>query len=160
MMGKPTARRVMTFNYTLKDSAGTTLDASTDGPLAFLEGSGQIIPALEAKLQFLTAGEKLVVNLTAEEAYGEQDDKMKMDVPKEELAHLNPEIGAFLQLQLKDQVKVVRVAKISDTHVTLDGNHPLAGQDLVFDIEMVSVRPATAEELAHGHAHGAGGHHH
>lgn len=83
-----------------------------------------------------------------------------MEVPKAELAHLQIELGGFLQLQLQDQVKVVRIAKITEETVTLDGNHPLAGEDLEFDVEMIDVRPATLEELAHGHAHGPGGHHH
>ena len=89
-----------------------------------------------------------------------QHAKMVMDVPAQELAHLKIEVGGFLQLQLTDQVIVVRVANITDKTVTLDGNHPLAGQDLVFDVEITDSRVASSEELAHGHAHGEGGHHH
>ena len=85
---------------------------------------------------------------------------MIMDVPKAEVAHLQIEVGSFLQLQLENSVKVVRVIKVTDENVTLDGNHPLAGQDLEFDVEMVDLRDATDEEMTHGHAHGAGGHHH
>lgn len=153
-------RRVISFNYTLRDEKGEVLDASTDGPMSFLEGAGQIIPALETQILGMLIGQKKTVKLDAKEAYGEQDPKMKMNVPKEELAHLQIEIGAYLQLQLQEQVKVVRVTEITDTHVTLDGNHPLAGMGLEFDIEMMDSRPATSEELAHGHAHGPGGHHH
>ena len=83
------------------------------------------------------------------------------EVPKEELAHLPElELGAHLRLQLGEGEHIVRVAKMSDSHVTLDGNHPLAGQDLVFDVEITDSRVASSEELAHGHAHGEGGHHH
>lgn len=153
-------QRVLSFNYTLKDKNGQVLDASNQGPLSFLEGSGQIIPALEAQLSGMLIGQKKNVKLAAKDAYGEQDPKMKMDVPKEELSHLQIELGSFLQLELQDQTKVVRVAEITEKHVTLDGNHPLAGQDLEFDIEMVDSRDATPEEIAHGHAHGPGGHHH
>lgn len=153
-------RRVLSFNYTLKDSQGQVLDASSEGPLAFLEGAGQIIPALEDQLKGMLIGQKKNVKLAAKEAYGEVEPKMIMDVPKSELAHLQIEVGAFLQLQLQDRVKVVRVSKIGDETVTLDGNHPLAGQDLEFDVELVDSRDASPEELAHGHAHGAGGHHH
>ena len=153
-------RRVISFNYTLKDPGGQVLDSSSDAPLAFLEGAGQIIPALEEELKGMLIGQKKNVKLAAKEAYGELDAKMVMEVPKQELSHLQIEIGSFLQLQLQDRVKVVRVASISEASVTLDGNHPLAGQDLEFDVELVDTRAASAEELAHGHAHGVGGHHH
>lgn len=154
------SKRVISFNYTLRDSSGNVLDQSADAPLAFLEGAGQIIPALEAEILGMLIGQKKVVKLEAKDAYGLPEEKMKMDVPKAELAHLNVEEGSYLQLQLQDRVKVVRVVKITEETVTLDGNHPLAGQDLVFDVEMVDSRKATLDEMAHGHAHGPGGHHH
>ncbi len=152
--------KVISFNYTLKDSQGQVLDASNGGPLAFLEGSHQIIPALEEQLKTMLIGQKKSVKLAATEAYGLVEPKMIMDVPKADVAHLPVEVGSFLQLQLSDSMKVVRVTQVSDEKVTLDGNHPLAGQDLEFDVEMVDLRDATEEELKHGHAHGAGGHQH
>lgn len=152
--------KVISFNYTLKDSQGQVLDASNGGPLAFLEGSHQIIPALEEQLKTMLIGQKKSVKLAATEAYGLVEPKMIMDVPKADVAHLQVEVGSFLQLQLSDSMKVVRVTQVSDEKVTLDGNHPLAGQDLEFDVEMVDLRDATEEELKHGHAHGAGGHQH
>jgi FKBP-type peptidyl-prolyl cis-trans isomerase SlyD len=153
-------KRVLSFNYTLKDTKGQVLDSSTDGPLAFLEGSQQIIPALEDQIKSMLIGQKKNVKLAAKDAYGEVEEKMVMDVPKKEVAHLQIEVGSFLQLQLQDSMKVVRITKITDDTVTLDGNHPLAGQDLEFDVELVDSRDASNEEMAHGHAHGAGGHHH
>lgn len=151
-------KRVFAFNYVLKGPDGKVLDASEKNqPLPFLEGAGQIIPALEEQIKGMKEGDKKVVKLAAKDAYGENDPKMLMDVPKEELAHLKLDIGAFLQLQLQDDVKVVRVSKISDTHVTLDGNHPLAGQMLEFDVELALIREATKDELAHGHPHGLHG---
>ncbi len=153
-------KRVLSFNYTLKDTKGQVLDASTDGPLAFLEGAQQIIPALEEQIKTMLIGQKKNVKLAAKDAYGEVEPKMVMDVPKKEVAHLNIEVGSFLQLQLQDSIKVVRITKITDDSVTMDGNHPLAGQDLEFDVELVDSREATKEEMAHGHAHGPGGHHH
>jgi FKBP-type peptidyl-prolyl cis-trans isomerase SlyD len=153
-------KRVLSFNYTLKDTKGQVLDASTDGPLAFLEGSQQIIPALEEQISGMLIGQKKNVKLAAKDAYGEVEAKMVMEVPKKEVAHLQIEVGSFLQLQLQDSVKVVRITKITDDTVTLDGNHPLAGQDLEFDVELVDSRDASNEEMAHGHAHGPGGHHH
>lgn len=157
-------KRVLAFNYVLKGADGQVLDASEKNqPLPFLEGAGQIIPALEDAIKEMKEGDKKVVKLAAKDAYGLPEEKMKMDVPKEELAHLDVAVGSFLQLQLGQDVKVVRVANITPTHVTLDGNHPLAGQDLEFDIEMILVREATTDEVLHGHPHGLhgnSGHHH
>ncbi|HWU41907.1 MAG TPA: peptidylprolyl isomerase [Bdellovibrio sp.] len=158
-------RKVLAFNYVLKGTDGNILDASEQGqPLPFLEGAGQILPKLESEIIALKEGEKKNVKLDAKDAYGEVRDNMFMEVPKEELAHLPQlEIGAHLRLELSGGAHIVRVSKITDSHVTLDGNHPLAGQPLEFDIEMVLVREATAEELQHGHPHGLhgdAGHHH
>lgn len=151
-------KRVFAFNYVLKGADGNILDASEKGqPLPFLEGAQQIIPALEEVIKKMNEGEKKTVKLAAKDAYGESDPKMTMEVPKEELAHLKTEIGTYLQLQLGSENKVVRVSKISDTHVTLDGNHPLAGQALEFDVELALVREATTEEVLHGHPHGLHG---
>jgi FKBP-type peptidyl-prolyl cis-trans isomerase SlyD len=158
-------RKVLAFNYVLKDQNGQILDKSEKGqPLPFLEGAGQILPKLEEIIKDMKEGEKKNVKLAAADGYGEVRDNMFMEVPKEELAHLPQlEIGAHLRLELGNGQHIVRISKISDTHVTLDGNHPLAGQPLEFDIEMALVRNATEEELQHGHPHGLhgdSGHHH
>lgn len=156
-----TPTRVIAFNYTLKNDKGEILDASEPNqPMPFLEGRQQIIPALERVISLMSEGDKRQIILTAEESYGEFRQDMIMEVPKEELAHIKAEVGAHLQLQLENQNKVVKITKISDTHLTLDGNHPLAGVPLTFDIEIMLVRPATKEELQHGHAHGLHGHAH
>jgi FKBP-type peptidyl-prolyl cis-trans isomerase SlyD len=153
--------RVIAFNYTLKNGAGEVLDASEPNqPMPFLEGRQQIIPALEEIISKLSEGDKKNVKLSAEQAYGDFRNDMIMEVPKEELAHLKLDLGAHLQLQLEKQTRIVKVTKITDSHVTLDGNHPLAGVDLVFDIEVVLIRLATPEEIRHGHAHGLHGHAH
>lgn len=156
--------KVFAFNYTLKSSSGEILDASEENqPLPFLEGAGQIIPALEKQVLLMTEGDKKKIALTAEEAYGPQKDNLIMEVDKAELAHIpDLEVGSYLQLDLKDQIKVVRVIKMSPEKVTIDGNHPLAGQALEFDIEVVLIRDATQIEITHKHAHGLHGtaHHH
>lgn len=153
--------RVIAFNYILKNAQGDLLDASEPNqPMPFMEGHQQIIPALEAILIKMTEGDKQSVKLLANEAYGNFRADMVMSVPKEELSHIKLELGAYLQLQLDKQLKVVKVIKLDDTHVTLDGNHPLAGVDLVFDVEVVLIRQATEEELQHGHVHGLHGHAH
>ncbi|MGZ3791286.1 MAG: FKBP-type peptidyl-prolyl cis-trans isomerase [Bdellovibrio sp.] len=152
-------RRVLAFNYVLKGPDGNVLDASEKGqPLPYLEGAGQILPKLEEEIKDMKEGDKKIVKLSAADAYGEMKENMFMDVPKEELAHLPQlEVGSHLRLELGQGAHIVRVSKISDTHVTLDGNHPLAGQSLEFDIEMVLVREATTEEILHGHPHGLHG---
>ena len=152
-------KRVLAFNYVLKGPDGTVLDASERGqPLPFLEGTGQIIPKLEDEIKDLKEGDKKIVKIKAADAYGEVKDNMFMEVPKEELAHLPQlDIGAHLRLELPQGAHIVKVSKMSDTHVTLDGNHPLAGQDLEFDIEMVLIREATTDEVLHGHPHGLHG---
>lgn len=154
--------RVIAFNYVLKNTQGDLIDASEPNqPMPFLTGRGQIIPGLESEIINLTEGEKKVISVPAAQAYGEVRADMVMEVPKEELAHLaDLQVGSHLQLQLGEGVKIVTVSKISDSHVTLDGNHPLAGTDLVFDIEVALVREATADEVLHGHAHGLHGHAH
>ncbi len=162
-LGPTPTLRVIAFNYVLKNKAGETIDASEPSqPMPFLEGQQQIIPALERVIALMNEGDKKHVDLEAKDAYGEFRPDMIMEVPKQELAHLNVEIGAHLQLQLEKQVRVVKVTQITDTTVTLDGNHPLAGVDLAFDVEVVLVRQATDDEVRHGHAHGLHGtaHHH
>lgn len=153
--------RVIAFGYVLKNKQGDMIDSSEPNqPLPFLEGRQQIIPALEAELVKMNEGDKKQVTLAAKDAYGDFRQDMIMEVPKEELAHIKLDVGSHLQLQLQNQVKVVKVTKIGDTHVTLDGNHPLAGVDLVFDVEVVLIRQATEDEVQHGHAHGLHGHAH
>lgn len=152
-------RRVLAFNYTLKGPDGNILDASERGqPLPYLEGAGQILPKMEEQIKDMNEGDKKNVKIAAVDAYGEMKENMFMDVPKEELAHLPQlEIGAHLRLELGQGAHIVRISKITDTHITLDGNHPLAGQALEFDIEMVLIREATTDEVLHGHPHGLHG---
>lgn len=153
--------RVIAFNYVLKNAQGELLDKSEPNqPMPFMEGMQQILPALEAVMVKMNEGDKQNVSLVAKDAYGEFKAEMIMEVPKEELAHIKLELGSHLQLQLEKQVKVVKVSKIGETHITLDGNHPLAGVDLNFDVEIVLIRQATDEEMQHGHAHGLHGHAH
>jgi FKBP-type peptidyl-prolyl cis-trans isomerase SlyD len=156
-----TSPRVFAFNYTLRSSTGEILDASeANQPLPFLEGSGQIIPALEKQVLLMQEGDKKKISLTSDEAYGPQKDNLIMEVDIAELAHISDlKVGSYLQLDLGDQTKVVRVTQLNNGKVTLDANHPLAGQPLEFEIELVLVRAATANEVAHGHAHGIHGTH-
>ena len=152
-------KSVVTFHYTLKDPSGRLLDTSIGGePISFLEGASQIIDGLEKQLLGLPAGTKRVVQVAAAEAYGERDDSQIQRVPRAAIP-VEGELTVGDQFQAgEDQyAPVVTVAGIEDDHVLLDANHPLAGVDLTFDVEIIGVRPANADELAHGHAHGANG---
>ncbi len=151
---------VWSFHYELFDSQGKTLDKSEkDEALSFLEGKGHIIPGLESELIKLNVGDKKKITVEAKNAYGLRDDTLTREVLRSELPTPDVKVGDMFHTENED-FDVVTVKSISATHAVLDGNHLLAGQDLTFAVEITAKRPATSEELAHGHAHGAGGHHH
>ena len=155
------SKRVISFHYTLTDSKGQKLDSSVGhDPFTFMEGGGQIIPGLEKRLESLKEKDKQKINVPAAEAYGERDDRFIVEVKKEQLPSPNLKVGDQFQAGGEMQGHPFTVVKMSDTHATLDANHPLAGVDLTFDVEIISIREATDEELQHGHSHGPGGHHH
>lgn len=156
------APKVVSFHYTLKDSKGDVLESSHgDQPLSFLEGVGQIIPGLESAIHGLKKGEKKSVNVKAEDAYGDYEQELVVQVPRDQIPKADVTVGDRFHADAGGgHSQVVVVTDVSDTHVTVDGNHPLAGQDLNFDVEITDVRDATEDELAHGHAHGPEGHHH
>lgn len=149
---------IVTIHYTLKDDADKVIDSSAGGePLAYLHGHGNIVPGLERELSGKSVGDRLQVRVPAAEGYGEYDRALVQKVPRRALQGIaNLRVG--LRLQAGHQA--VTVTHLAGDMVTLDGNHPLAGQNLNFDVEITAVRPATEEELAHGHVHGDGGHHH
>ena len=155
------AQRVLSIHYTLTNHEGKTLDSSRESePFVFLEGAQQIIPGLEAELINLSVGDQKTVALTSDKAYGIVNDELKIAVEREKLPE--GEIYVGLQFRTSDNPAdpVFTVIKIDGDTIHLDGNHPLAGQDLTFDVEIIEIREATPDELEHGHAHGAGGHHH
>lgn len=154
-------KKVISFHYTLTDTAGKTLDSSAGSePLTFLEGVGQIIPGLEVELRSMQVGDKKHVLIRAKDAYGDKDAANIAEVPLAKMPSQQIKVGDQFRAGSEAHAPVVTVTKVSETHVTLDGNHPLAGMDLTFDVEITGVRDATDDELSHGHAHGAGGHHH
>lgn len=153
--------QVVSFHYTLTDTQGTVIDKSDGQPLVYLHGASNIIPGLENALVGKTVGDKLTVNVAAEDAYGEYQPELVQEVPREMFQGVdNIEIGMQFQAQADDGIQVVTVKDVNDKFVFVDGNHPLAGQDLTFDVEITEIRAASAEELQHGHAHGVGGHQH
>ena len=153
------SRSVITFHYTLKDAQARLLDASTGGePICYLEGAGQIIEGLEEQLHGVTAGVKRSISVAAARAYGLRDESQVQQVPRAALpVEGELRLGDRFQAGEDRFAPVVTVMQIKGDEVLLDANHPLAGVDLVFDVEIVSVRPATTEEISNGQAHGQDG---
>ena len=154
-------RQVISFHYILTDKTGKIQDTSRGGePLTFLQGSGQIIPGLENVLLNLKTGDKKEIAVPYAEAYGPYDQTLIQEVPRDKFPNEEIQIGDRFQIGKDEHYQVVTVIEVSKDRVILDANHPLAGKDLNFSIEMTDVRPATLDELNHGHVHGHGGHHH
>lgn len=153
---------VVVIDYTLTNNEGEVIDTSDGaGPLAYLQGFGNIIDGLEEALEGKEAGDKLKVSIEPAKAYGERHEEMAQEVPKELFGGVdNIELGMQFESETDDGSVMVTVVAISEETVTVDGNHPLAGVHLNFDVTVREVRKATEEELAHGHVHGDGGHHH
>lgn len=157
-----TTGSVVLFDYTLTDDDNELIDSSKDGgPLAYLHGEGQIVKGLERVMEGKKAGESFSVTVEPEEAYGLSDPSKIAVVPSHQIEG-GDELEEGMQLEASNDQgeQIVVVTKIEGNNVTLDGNHPLAGMTLHFDITIREVRDATAEELAHGHVHGPSGHHH
>ena len=161
---------VVLCHYTLRegDASGELIESTEGGePLGYIHGIGMMIPLFEQNLTGKQAGDDFAFGIPAGDAYGEYDDEAKSEIPKEafNLGDMNPD-DVFIEgevLPLQDEngnmLQGVIVA-VSPTTVTVDFNHPMAGVDLYFTGQIDSVRTATAEELAHGHVHGVGGHNH
>jgi FKBP-type peptidyl-prolyl cis-trans isomerase SlyD len=155
-------RTVASFNYTLTNDAGTVIDSSNGRePLTYLHGAGNIVPGLEKEMAGHKAGDAFNVTVAPEEGYGMPNPMMVQVVPREAFQGVDTlEVGMEFQAQTPQGPMSVAIAKIDGDEVTVDGNHPLAGQTLHFAIEVTEVRDASLEELTHGHVHGPGGHHH
>ena len=153
---------VVTLHYTLKDNDGNILDESSDGSFCYLHGENNIIPGLESALAGRISGDELSVTVPPEEGYGEHDAERTQAVPRD-MFPPEHEIEPGMQFQAQGpegQALLVTVVKVEEDSVTVDGNHPLAGVQLNFDVKIIEVRTANEEEIEHGHVHGPGGHHH
>jgi FKBP-type peptidyl-prolyl cis-trans isomerase SlyD len=153
----------VSFHYTLTDDDGQTLDSSAGkDPLAYLHGAGNIIPGLENALAGKQIGDSMIVAVTAAEGYGEVQQELIQEVPRDAFQGVDSiEVGMQFEAQTGQGGSVpVTVTAVTEELVTVDGNHPLAGKNLNFDVSIESVREATEEELEHGHVHGAGGQEH
>jgi len=153
---------VVTMHYTLTDDSGEVLDTSSGRePLAYLHGHGNIIPGLEAALENATAGHSASVTVDADQGYGEINKDLIFEAKREHLPDdLNLVPGERVYADTPNGPIGFTIMSVTDTGAMLDGNHPLAGKRLHFEVEIIEVRAATAEELTHGHVHGPGGHHH
>ena len=152
---------VVTLNYTVRDTDGAVIEDG-EHPLVYLHGGYDgIFPVLEETLHAKKVGDVLQVKLLPEEAFGDYDEELIL-VEDAKLFPENIEVGMSFERVSEDgeEEVVYRVTDIADGKVVVDGNHPLAGVALVFDVTVAEVRPATTEEITHGHVHGAGGHHH
>ncbi|MGM0702293.1 MAG: FKBP-type peptidyl-prolyl cis-trans isomerase [Pseudomonadota bacterium] len=150
---------VVAFHYTLTNDAGEVLDSSEGrDPLTYLHGAGNIIPGLEKELEGRETGDKLNVAVTPEEGYGEVQPQLVQEVPRDAFQGVEAvEPGMQFQAQTQGGPLMVTVTQVEGDTVTVDGNHPLAGQKLNFDVEIADVREASQEEVEHGHVHGEGG---
>ena len=155
------ADTVVTLEYTLKNAEGEVLDTSEGrGPFAYLHGKGQIVPGLEEELEGKTLGTALEVHVPAAKGYGDYDAARTFQANKGDMGlEVAPEIGMQLLVDTGQGQFPVFVKEVDGDQVTLDANHPLAGVDLHFSVEIKGVRAATDEEKQHGHAHGEGGAH-
>jgi len=151
----------VSIHYTLTNSAGEQLDSSIGSePLVYLHGEGNIIPGLEQALTGKKVADKLDVTIAAANAYGEYYADRVQTISRSIFEGIDTiELGMMFDADVSHGPGIVTVTKIEGDDITIDGNHPLAGEDLTFAVEIIEVRPATADELAHGHVHGEGCHH-
>jgi FKBP-type peptidyl-prolyl cis-trans isomerase SlyD len=157
-----TNKHVVTLNYTLKDNDDNVIDKSDDGSFCYLHGASNIIPGLENALSGKTSGDTFSVTIQPEDAYGIHDEAKSQDVPRS-MFPPEQEIEAGMQFNAQGpdgQAVTVTVKSVTDDTIVVDGNHPLAGVILNFEVIVMDIRNASAEELEHGHVHGPHGHQH
>lgn len=156
-----TPKTVVKMHYKGTLSDGSVFDSSEGRePLEFVYGIGMIIPGLEEGISGLKQGDKKTLNIASEKAYGSRQEEAMQEVPKDQLPQDQElKVGMQLAAQGPQGVIPVVIADIKEETVLIDFNHPLAGKDLTFDVEITDVREATQEELEHGHVHGENGEH-
>ena len=153
-------KKAVTFHYSLRDDGGDVLDSSEGRePLTYLHGQGDIVPGLEKALEGKQPGDEVKATVPPAEGYGVRDEGNVRNIPRRRLPEGKLAPGMRLQLRTDQGPLVATVVALKGDYVTLDANHPLADKTLHFEVKVVEVRDATAEELTHGHVHGPGGHH-
>ncbi len=158
-----TGNKVVSIHYNVVDADSQEMIDSSDGkePMVYLHGARNIIPGLEQALEGRVSGDAFDVTVAAAEAYGEHSQDRVQSVPREAFAEIG-ELQLGLRVTAQTEIGAIEllVTEIGDDEVTVDANHPLAGRNLKFSVRVEQVRDASEEEIAHGHAHGPGGHHH
>ena len=151
-----TKHKAVTVEYTLTDDAGQVLDSSRNrAPLTYIQGVGNMINGFETALEGKQAGDKFSFDVAPADGYGERDDALVFTVPKERFQGTpDLEVGMRFQVQTPEGAMIMAIDRIEENSVVLDGNHPLAGNRLHFDVEVVGVREATDDELTEAHNHG------
>jgi FKBP-type peptidyl-prolyl cis-trans isomerase SlyD len=154
--------KVVAIDYKLTDADGTVLDTSEgNDPLAYLHGNGNLLPALEAELDGKASGDSVTAILSPEDGYGVRNEELRQEIALDEFGDApDLEVGMQFRVAQGENQPIFTVIEINNDKVLVDGNHPLAGVELHFDVTVRDVRDATDDELEHGHAHGAGGHAH
>lgn len=150
---------VVAFHFTLSVNGKKIESSVGDQPLVYLHGYSAIVPGLEEALDSKQTGEKFNITLPPEKAYGTRSEELVQKVPRNQFPD-DLKAGMQFQVDGPQGPMVITATEVTDTEVTIDANPEMAGQTLQFEIEVVEVRAATKEELAHGHVHGPGGHHH
>ena len=149
--------KVVAINDTVKTAEGQTLDQSKEGnPLTFIHGRGMLIPGLENALEGKNVGDQFTAEVKPDEAYGDRHDGLIQTVPRNLFGENEVQPGMQFRASTDQGDQSVVIVEVNDEEVTVDGNHPLAGVDLNFDVEVVEVRDATEQELEHGHVHADG----
>lgn len=152
---------VVSIHYTLRNNDGHVLDSSEGRePLSYIHGIGHLIPGMEEGLEGKLKGDKLEFSIAPEKGYGTHDTNLIQKVPRSAFGAQDVRRGMQFQAGDDHGRQVVTIVAVEDDVVTVDGNHPLAGVDLHFNVEVIDVRQATTSELDHGHVHGPGGHEH
>ena len=149
---------VAAINYVLTNAEGTVLDQSEGEPLEYLQGHNNIITGLEEAMEGKKPGDKFKVTIPAAKAYGELDPARRFAVKREEMGiDTDPKVGMMARLSTDEGTMIARIVEVNSKEIVFDANHPLAGVDLTFDVEVVSVRKATEEEIAQGGLHSSCG---
>ncbi len=150
--------KVVKIHYSVKTPDGETIDDSTKSePLSFIQGSNFMIAGLEEALVGKQSGEKFEITIEPDKAYGQRHDQLVQEVPVSMFEGMDVEVGMSFRATTDGGEQSVLIVDKNDEFVTVDGNHPLSGLTLLFSVDILEVRDATQEELAHGHVHGAGG---
>jgi len=153
--------KVATLSYHLKNAQGELLDKADAGqPFIYLHGANNIVVGLESRLAGKTMGDSVSAVVPPEEAYGVRDDSLTQEIPRNMFENMDETMlvaGAQFEAQTNAGREIITIVSVSDDTISIDANHPLAGETLHFDIEVLSVREASAEEISHGHVHAAGG---